>query len=107
MKIAVSAMGGSLDSLVSEKFGRAPYFLIVDTDTMKFTPLLNGAESMSGGAGPEAVRQVSAQGVSAVLTGQLGPNATTALEAAKITAVTGLSGTKTVKQAVEEYARKK
>lgn len=107
MKIAVSAMGGSLDSLVSEKFGRAPYFVIVDTETMQFTPLLNGAESMSGGAGPEAVRQVSSHGVTAVLTGQLGPNAKTALEAAKITGVVGISGSKTVKQAVEDYAGKK
>lgn len=106
MKIAVSAMGASLDSQVSEKFGRAPYFVIVDTDTMKLTPLLNSAESMQGGAGPEAVRQVSAHGVSAVLTGQLGPNAQNALAAAKITAVTGVSGTKTVKQAVEEYVKK-
>lgn len=104
MKIAVSAMGGSLESAVSEKFGRAPYFVIVDTDTMKFIPVLNDAQSMQGGAGPEAVRQISAHGISAVLTGQLGPNAKTALEAAQITAVTGVSGTKTVKQAVEEYA---
>ncbi|HOX22194.1 MAG TPA: NifB/NifX family molybdenum-iron cluster-binding protein [Elusimicrobiales bacterium] len=106
MKIAVSAMGGSLEAQVSEKFGRAPYFIIVDTDTMKFTPVMNNASSMSGGAGPEAVRQVSSHGVSAVLTGQLGPNAQNALAAAKITAVTGISGTKTVRQAAEEYAKK-
>lgn len=106
MKVAVSAMDGSLDSQVSEKFGRAPYFIVVDTDTMKFTPVLNNAESMQGGAGPEAVRQVSAHGVNAVLTGQLGPNAQNALAAAKITAVTGISGSKTVKQAVEEYVKK-
>lgn len=107
MKIAVSAMGGSLESAVSEKFGRAPYFIIVDTATMKFTPVLNNAEAMSGGAGPEAVRQVATHGVSAVLTGQLGPNAQNALAAARITAVTGITGAKTVKQAVEDYAGKK
>ena len=107
MKIAVSAMGGSLESTVSEKFGRAPYFIVVDTDTMKFTPVLNNAESMQGGAGPEAVRQVSAQGATIVLTGQLGPNAKSALEAAKITAVVGISGAKTVRQAVEDYKGKK
>lgn len=107
MLIAISSMGGSLESQVSEKFGRAPYFMIVDTETMKFTPLLNAAGSMSGGAGPEAVRQVSAHGVSAVLTGQLGPNAVTALAAAKITAVTGLTADKTVRQAAQEYAGKK
>ena len=58
MKIAVSAMGGSMEAAVSEKFGRAPYFIVVDADTMQFTPVFNNAESMPGGAGPEAVRQV-------------------------------------------------
>lgn len=103
MKIAVSAMGGSMEAAVSEKFGRAPYFIVVDADTMQFTPVFNNAESMQGGAGPEAVRQVAEHGVSAVLTGQLGFNAQAALKAAGIEAVTGLKGDKTVKQAIKDY----
>ncbi len=96
-------MGETLESAVSEKFGRAPYFIIVNTENMEFVSIKNSAESMQGGAGPEAVRQLSAHGVNAVLTGSLGPNAKSAIEAAKIKAVVGLSGTKTVKQAIEEY----
>ncbi len=106
MKICVSAMSGSMEAKVSERFGRAPYFVIVESDNMSFTPVLNAAENMQGGAGPEAVRQAAAGGAQVVLTGELGPNAKTALEAAGIKGVTGVSGAKTVRQAVEEYMKK-
>lgn len=106
MKICVSAMSGSMEAKVSERFGRAPYFVIVDSENMKFIPVLNAATSMQGGAGPEAVRQVAAQGAQVVLTGELGTNAKTAIEAAGIKGVTGVSGEKTVRQAVEEYVKK-
>ena len=41
-----------------------------------------------------------------MLTGDLGPNAKTALEAAGIKGITGISGTKSVREAVEEYLKK-
>ncbi|OGR75761.1 MAG: hypothetical protein A2X32_01105 [Elusimicrobia bacterium GWC2_64_44] len=107
MKICVSAMGGSMEARVSERFGRAPYFVIVDSDDMGFVPVLNGAVSMQGGAGPEAVRQAAEHGAKVVLTGELGGNAKTAVEAAGITGVTGVSGAKTVREAVEEFLAKK
>jgi len=106
MKICVSSMGGSLDAKVSERFGRAPYFVIVESGDMSFVPVVNAAESMQGGAGPEAVRQAAEKGAQVVLTGELGPNAKTALEAAGIKGVMGLKGDKTVRQAVEEYLKK-
>ncbi|HNT97161.1 MAG TPA: NifB/NifX family molybdenum-iron cluster-binding protein [Elusimicrobiales bacterium] len=99
-------MGGSLDAKVSERFGRAPYFVVVESDDMTFTPVLNAAESMQGGAGPEAVRQAAEQGAKVVLTGELGPNAKNALVVAGIQGVIGLKGEKTVRQAVEEYLKK-
>jgi Uncharacterized conserved protein len=36
MKIAVTSKGVLLDSEVDPRFGRAPYILIVETDTMAF-----------------------------------------------------------------------
>ena len=105
MKIAVSAMGGSLSALVSEQFGRCAYFLIVDSEDMKFEPLSNPASGMSGGAGPEAVRTIAAKGAEIVLTGRVGPNAENALKAAGIRVVAGVSGSKTVRQAVEEHLK--
>ena len=34
MKIAISSTGQTLDSTVDARFGRCPYFLIVDPDTL-------------------------------------------------------------------------
>ena len=103
MKIAVSATGGSMSALVSEQFGRCAYFLIVDSETMKFDPVANPGTGMSGGAGPEAARVI--KGANIVLTGSVGPNAKSALDAAGIKTVTGVSGAKTVKEAVEDYLK--
>jgi len=105
MKIAVSATDGSMNALVSEQFGRCAYLLIVDSENMTCEPVLNPAAGMSGGAGPKAVRAIAAKGAELVLTGRVGMNAENALKAAGIRAVVGVSGSKTVRQAVEEHLK--
>jgi len=107
MKIAISATGGSMNAKVDEQFGRCAYFLIVDSDTMRFEPIFNQAAGMMGGAGPEAARQIAARGAEVVLTGSVGPNAKAALDSAGIKIVSGTSGALTVKEAVEQYLGKK
>lgn len=37
MKVAVTAQDRTLDSLVDPRFGRARYFLLIDTETGNFT----------------------------------------------------------------------
>lgn len=103
MKIAITSMGETLDSLVSEKFGRAPHFIIFDTETDKFTSFANSAESINSGAGPEAVSQLSKIGVKIVFTKHLGGNAEAALKAAGIVSHTGISETKTVRQVIDDF----
>jgi predicted Fe-Mo cluster-binding NifX family protein len=105
MKIAVSAAGGSMNAQVSEQFGRCAYFLIIDSDTMRFEPVSNPGIGMVGGAGPESARAIAARGAEVVLTGKVGSNARAALDSAGITVVSGISETKTVKGAVEEYLK--
>jgi len=84
MKIAVAATGGSLDAAVSEQFGRCRYFLIVDSDTMRFEAFSNPAAGMAGGAGPAAAREIANRQAEVLLAGQIGPNAQQALQAAGI-----------------------
>ncbi|NTW77920.1 MAG: dinitrogenase iron-molybdenum cofactor biosynthesis protein, partial [Syntrophaceae bacterium] len=36
MKVAVTAKGVMLDSEIDPRFGRAPYILIIDTETLAF-----------------------------------------------------------------------
>ena len=103
MKIAVSATGGSMSALTDERFGRCAYFVIVDSETMKFTAFANPASELSGGAGPAAVREIVKQGAQVILTGRVGVNAQQALEAANIKIVEGSTGT--VKEAVEKYLK--
>ena len=105
MKIAVSAQGGSMSAKVCGQFGRCAYFLLVDSETMGFEPVGNPGTGMAHGAGPEAAREISSRGARIVLTGRVGPNAKTALEAAGIRVVEGISDSATVREAVEAYLR--
>ena len=101
MKVAVSATGPSLDSSVDPRFGRCAYFVIVDSDTMKFEAIPNPAQYAGGGAGIQAAQTIAGKGVQAVLTGNVGPNAYQALSAAGIQIVTGAYGT--VREAVMKF----
>ena len=105
MKIAVTATGGSMSAKVDERFGRCSYFVIVDSDTMKFTAFSNPASDFSGGSGPAAAREIVKHDAEVLLTGNVGGKAQRALEAAGIKIVTGVSGT--VRRAVEDYLKAK
>lgn len=99
MLVAVSTMGDSLDSPVSQVFGRCPNYLFVDTDTLECRVAANGAQGAAGGAGIQAAQFVADQGVKAVITGNVGPNAWGVLSSAGV-AVHLVSGG-TVREAVE------
>lgn len=84
MKIIVSATGKTLDSQLDLKFGRANIFILIDTATMDFEALDNVGAMASGGAGISAAQMVIDKGATAVLTGNVGPNAMNVLKTADI-----------------------
>ncbi len=102
MKIAISATGTSLDAPMDDRFGRCPCFVIADPEGSVHDTVENIHAERGSGAGIQAARLLIERGVSVVLTGRCGPNATETLAAAGIGIVTGYSGT--VRQAVERYA---
>ncbi len=103
MKVAVSALGPSLDDRVDERFGRATYLLIVDVDRLETDVVDNSANRDAlQGAGLGAAEAVAAAGVDAVITGHLGPKAYRALSAIDIEGYSGVG--MTVQQAVEAFA---
>jgi len=51
MKICVSSTANSLDAPIDPRFGRCPYFIIVDLETMQFEAIPNTASGAMGGAG--------------------------------------------------------
>jgi predicted Fe-Mo cluster-binding NifX family protein len=101
MKICVTATANSLDAQIDPRFGRCSYFIIVDSETMKFEAISNMAAGATGGAGIQAAQTVAKKDVKLLITGNVGPNAFGALSAANIEVVTGASGT--VREAVEKF----
>ena len=101
MKLAVSASGPDLSSDVDPRFGRCPYFLFVDSDSMDFEAIENPNISSASGVGIQSAQLVAEKGAQAVLTGSCGPNAFQTLQAAGIEVITGVSGT--VKEAIIHY----
>jgi len=91
MKIAISTEGNNLNSLMDMRFGRCKYFYIGDTEKNQFKFVENQGTSQGHGAGIKAAEQLGNLGVQAVITGNLGPNATDILNKLGIKAY-GASG---------------
>jgi len=105
MKIAVTSTGKTVDSQVDPRFGRAAYFIIVDTETMDFSAIENNNVAAAGGAGISSAKAVIDAGAGTVLTGNCGPNAQRTLGAAGVKLYTGVTGT--VSEAVQLFKSNK
>jgi predicted Fe-Mo cluster-binding NifX family protein len=103
LKIAVSAVNGSLDAPIDPRFGRSQYFVIVDSENMSVEAIPNTSQDAASGAGIHAAQTIANQGVKLVLTGRVGPNAFQVLSSAGMEVITGVSGT--VREAVERFKR--
>ena len=101
MKIAVSAIGSSIDTEIDPRFGRSRYFIVVDPDTMQFEALDNTGAMARDGAGVFTAQMICDKDIEVVLTGNCGPNAFQVLSAAEVKVVTGISGN--VKNAIQIF----
>ncbi len=101
MKICITSHGGTLASQVDPRFGRCAFFIVVDTDTMKFEAIENTQAQAMGGAGVQSGKIVSEKAVEVLLTGNVGPNAYQTLQASGVEIITGISGL--VQEAIEKY----
>ena len=80
MKIAISSTGKTLDDEIDARFGRCPYFVIIDIDEKEkkiknVKAIENTAAGQFGGAGITASQLVANEKVNAVITTNLGPRA--------------------------------
>jgi len=101
MKVAISATAPSLDAEVDPRFGRCPYFIIIDPETMEFEDLENSNAMAAGGAGISTAQMIAGKGVQVVLTGNCGPRAYQTFSAAGVQVITGVVGR--IRDAVEAY----
>ena len=100
MLIAVSSKGLDLNSPVDERFGRANYFIIYNTDSKSFETLNNETNAKaSQGVGVKTVELLSGKNIDLVISGNFGPQAFRALNTAGIKAALWSKGK--VSEAVE------
>ena len=103
MKVAVSAAGKNLESIIDERFGRCRYFIILETDDMRYEVIENSNADLSTSAGIQSASLVASKGVEAVITGNCGPKAMQVFAATTIKVIIGQHGM--VKDVVEKFKR--
>jgi predicted Fe-Mo cluster-binding NifX family protein len=77
MKVAIASTGKTLESEVSNVFGRCPYFIVaeVNKEIGDFEAFENVSINQMGGAGISAAQTIAEKGVTAVIAGNVGPRA--------------------------------
>ena len=94
MKIVVTSLGETLDSPVDQRFGRARYFILYDTETQEWSSEDNRQNlTATQGAGIQAAQCVINLGAQAVITGHCGPKAFATLAAGNVEVYPSAKGT--------------
>ncbi len=101
-KIAPTVGSPHLDAEVDPRFGRADWILFVEPETMEWKAQENPGRDARGGAGVQAAQFLGDREASAVISGDFGPKAYQALEAAGVAMYRCESRT-TAREAVELY----
>ncbi|NLI48097.1 MAG: dinitrogenase iron-molybdenum cofactor biosynthesis protein [Acidobacteria bacterium] len=102
MKIAFTSSGDTLDSPLDSRFGRAPKFIVYDTDTQTHTAIDNAQNlNAAQGAGIQSAETVARAGVQHLVTGHCGPKAFRVLTAAGIAIYN--CDAPTVREALERF----
>jgi len=102
MRIAVTTQGNDLDAQVDTRFGRAPNFIFVDTETRRFEVVQNAQSlDLPQGAGIQSAQNVLPHKPDVVLTGNCGPKAFRVLQTAGINVVVGVKGK--IADAIQDY----
>jgi predicted Fe-Mo cluster-binding NifX family protein len=84
MKIILSTVTPEINSQIDLRFGRGTYLLVVDTESGHVEGQPNPGVSAAGGAGIQAAQFAANQKAQAVISGDFGPHAFNALQAAGI-----------------------
>lgn len=102
MKICISAVGNNLNANLDPRFGRAMYFLIVDDKGKLIKTIKNKGVQAMRGAGITAAQIIAEEKVDAVITGNVGPNASMVLGSSGIKVFLGNPAMK-VKAVLQEF----
>jgi predicted Fe-Mo cluster-binding NifX family protein len=100
MKICIPSKGPEPADFVDERFGRAPYYLIHDTESGTTESYKNPAAEAMGGVGPKAVQFLLDHDVNVLVTARVGGNALGALKAVGVTILLYEEAGRTVSDAI-------
>lgn len=103
MKLIISAQDPSLESAVDRRFGRSPWLVLYDTETNQWEAFQNPGVTQSGGAGVAAAQFVVDKKADVVVSGDFGPNAARAFQAANVEMRRFMDSTTTVQEAVDHF----
>ena len=102
MKIALTTSGNDLNAALDSRFGRAPKFIIYDTETDKFEVVDNEQNlNAAQGAGIQSAQNIASRRVEALITGHCGPKAFRVLKAAGVKIYN--SAAATLAEALDQY----
>ncbi len=105
MKVIVSSSEKSMDAQVDPRFGRCPFFVLVDSETMEHQFHDNLGLQATGGAGIQAAQQVVTLGAQVIISGNMGPNAFSVLRAGDLKIFTAVGGS--IREVVEQLKQGK
>ncbi len=84
MKIAITSTGNTLESQLDERFGRAAWFVIYDTENKSTEFIPNPNKEVEQGAGPASVEIVASRNVKKIVSGEFGAKIKPMLDSLKI-----------------------
>ena len=103
MKVAICAKSNlGMNADVDDRFGRAEYYVLFDTENKETSIIENSAKNDSAGAGGKAISLLNKQNVDVILVPELGPKALDAVNAFELKAY-HLDGSKTVEAALHSF----
>lgn len=106
MKICITSLGPTLDSSIDPRFGRAQYFLILDSRGSLKEAISNPGIRATRGAGIAAAQEIASKKVDVLITGNIGPNAWSVLLTTKIKIFSAKLGL-TAKEAFSKWKKDK
>lgn len=92
MKLAIPMNEKDIKTEICPSFGRAPYYLIYDTETKTNLFINNEAAQSAGGAGIKAAQTLADNGVNVIIAPRYGENAAKVLIDAEIKVFKNIAG---------------
>ena len=80
MKVAIGLEENSYESQVDRRFGRASFFILIDTESNDYEIIENEAKDEATGAGLKVVKNLMSLGVDEIIAGEIGAKAAVLIE---------------------------